>query len=182
MQCVAIPNIGVDLPFPNDCFFIGGNGYPKRYPVVTSFFRHQITNADERDRKKGENFNKLLKSIWYIGYPLGMQLKNYNLIVIGVNVVSVTPVGEHPFNLGLCFFWSQNKTIFFCPFSRQNFLFNQICSKKYLFPKKTIASPLQVKWMFPYGYPKMAGDVSGKFYYRRFCNNYAVFFDIPCHI
>ena len=21
-----------------------------------------------------------------------------------------------------------------------------------------------------YGYPKMAGDVSGKFYYRRFCN------------
>ena len=52
MQCVAIPNIGVDLPFPNDCFFIGGNGYPKRYPVVTSFFRHQITNADERDRKK----------------------------------------------------------------------------------------------------------------------------------
>ena len=32
------------------------------------------------------------------------------------------------------------------------------------------------------GYTKMAGDVSGKFYYRRFCNNYAVFFGIACHI
>ena len=27
-----------------------------------------------------------------------------------------------------------------------------------------------------YGYPKMAGDFSGKFYYRLFCNNCAVFF------
>ena len=32
------------------------------------------------------------------------------------------------------------------------------------------------------GHPKMAGDVSGKLYYRRFCNNYAVFFGISCHI
>ena len=31
-------------------------------------------------------------------------------------------------------------------------------------------------------YRKMAGDVTGKFYYRRFCNNYAVFFGISCHI
>ena len=33
-----------------------------------------------------------------------------------------------------------------------------------------------------YGYPMTADDVSGKFYYRRFCNNYAVCFGIMSYI
>ena len=33
-----------------------------------------------------------------------------------------------------------------------------------------------------YGYPKMTCDVSNKFSNCRFCNNYAVFLGISCHI
>ena len=66
-----------------------------------------------------------------------MQLENYNLIVIGVNVVSVTPVREHPFNLGLWFFSEVKIKQFFSAHFRDRICYSiKFAVRNICFPKK----------------------------------------------
>ena len=60
-QFALMPNIGPgqELPFPEEMYLLGDNGYPNRYPVMTKFRAHQIRQAaTEEDRTAMHIFNE----------------------------------------------------------------------------------------------------------------------------
>ena len=59
---MLMQQIGRDLPFPDNCFFLGDKIYPNRYSVMTPYTSAQMNRKQERMRRQCRLLNKYIRN------------------------------------------------------------------------------------------------------------------------